>query len=259
MPGQPSKSAARSAGTRASKASPPRMGDRYLAILEDEIVNGPGRSARTRAKLRRAAFELLSTEDTSALTIASVTKGAGVAVGTFYLHYPSTSELMLDVFAGFAEHDVKPALPSSRTGPSIFSEMKAEFVGTVAAFRRRRIFFRSMFAFRRQDERANEVWLRHSGRWAADLSAAAMSAKRTPDGFPEFVGHAATALADEILTRIYIDNLFGAEFADNEANDEQVAELLAFSRQRLLYGVDPDPSLITIQGFAGLRPEISSD
>jgi len=233
------------------------MGDRYLALLENQIANGPGRSARTRAKLLRSAFEMLSSQDISSLTIASVTKCAGIAVGTFYLHYPSTTDLMLEVFAGFAEHDIKPALPISRSGSGLFIEMKAEFLEIVAAFRRRRVFFRAMFAFRRQEARANEMWLRYSARWAAELSAAAMSAKRTPDGFPEFVGHAATAFADEIMVRIYIDNVFGAEFAENEANDERVAELLAFSRQRLLYGVDPDPSLITIQGIAGLRPEIT--
>jgi AcrR family transcriptional regulator len=235
------------------------MGDRYAALLDEQVENGSGRSARTNAKLRRAAFEILSSDDIGALTISSVTKGAGIAVGTFYLHYQTTTELMLDVFAGFAEHDIKPALPSSRDGAGVFSEMKAEFVGVVGAFRRRRIFFRSMFAFRRQEERANALWMRLSSRWAADLSAAAMSADRTPDGFPEFVGHAATAFADEILTRIYIDNLFGAEFADAEANDERVAELLAFSRQRLLFGVDPDPSLITIRGIAGLRPQIGPE
>lgn len=235
----------------------PKMGDRYLALLEAQIENGSGRSARTRAKLLRAAFDILGNEDISALTITAVTKAAGIAVGTFYLHYPTTTDLMLEVFEGFAEHDIKPALPTSRKGSGLFTEMKAEFLEIVAAFRRRRIFFRAMFAFRRQEERANDVWLRHSARWAAELSAAAMSASRTPDGFPEFVGHAATAFADEIMARIYIDNLFGAAFAENEANDERVAELLAFSRQRLLYGVDPDPSLITIQGIAGLSPAIT--
>ncbi len=235
------------------------MGDRYLALLEDQIVNGAGRSARTRAKLLRAAFEILSTEDISALTIVAATKGAGIAVGTFYLHYPTTADLMLEVFAGFAEHDIKPALPTSRTGSGLFTEIKAEFVEIVSAFRRRRIFFRAMFAFRRQEERANDMWLRYSARWAAELSAAAMSAKRTPDGFPEFVGHAATAFADEIMARIYIDNIFGAAFADDETNDEKVAELLAFSRQRLLCGVDPDPSLITIQGIAGLSPGLGEN
>ncbi|MGF7154272.1 TetR/AcrR family transcriptional regulator [Novosphingobium gossypii] len=234
------------------------MGDRYPALLDEQILSGQGRSARTRAKLLRAAFEMLANDDVSAITVAGVTKKAGIAVGTFYLHYPTTTDLMLEVFGGFAEHDIKPALPTSRMGSGLFSEMKAEFVEIVAAFRRRRKFFRAMFTFRRQEERANEMWLRYSARWAAELSAAAMSAKPTPDGFPEFAGHAATAFADEIMTRIYIDDLFGAAFAEDEANDERVAELLAFSRQRLLYGVDPDPSLITINGIAGLSPPVTN-
>lgn len=229
------------------------MGDRYAARLDLDVSDGPGRSARTNAKLRRAAFEILSHEDLTALTIAAVTKAAGVAVGTFYLHYPSTTDLALEVFRGYAEHDIKPALPSTRTKEPLFGEMKTEFVDIVSAFRRRRIFFRSMFSFRRQDERANRLWLDFSANWASALSAAAMTSKPTPDGFPEFVGHAASALADEILTRIYIDEIFGEDFAEAEGNDEAVAELLAFSRQRLLFGVDPDPSLISTTGIAGLK------
>ncbi len=63
-------------------------------------------------------------------------------------------------------------------------------------------------------------------------------------GFNSFVGHATTAFADEIMTRIYIDEIFGPEFPGDPSNDEVVAEWLAFARHRMLFGMDPDPKLL---------------
>ncbi len=85
---------------------------------------------------------------------------------------------------------------------------------------------------------------------AATASTATMTIATThtkrpvPEAFDRFVGHASSAFADEIMTRIYIDEIFGGAFPEDPASDEHVAELLAFTRHRMLFGIDPDPALL---------------
>ncbi len=58
------------------------------------------------------------------------------------------------------------------------------------------------------------------------------------------------------MTRIYVDEIFGAAFPDDPRNDEHVAQSSAFffTRHRMLFGSDPDPKLLTanspLNGFS---------
>lgn len=224
------------------------LGDRYVANLNAQIrgANGEVKSARTRAKLKRAAVDCLTENDWSSLTIAAVTGKAQVAAGTFYLHFASIRELTIEVFSEFAAVDIAPAIPDGDEFGDLFSRMKSTFVEIVGAFRRRRKLFRSLFQMRRQDAEANEVWLRLTAQWAEALSGIAMTHMKgpVPEAFDRFIGHASSAFADEIMTRIYIDEIFGSAFPQDPSSDEYVAELLAFTRHRMLFGIDPDPALL---------------
>ncbi|RQR44348.1 TetR/AcrR family transcriptional regulator [Burkholderia sp. Bp9140] len=223
----------------------PRLGDRYAAVLDLQISGDPvkGRSARTNAKLRRSVLDLLSSEGLDALTIARITENAGVAVGTFYLHYENTTDLTLEVFKGYTEHDVRPALPLSPDSGDRTGEMVRDFLEIVASFRHRRKFLGAMFELRRREKRANEIWLNMSKVWAETLSTVADKKGTVSPIFRDLVGHAASCFTDEFLTRIYIDEIFGEEYADDSKNDIEIAEFLALCRHRLLFGSDPTPSL----------------
>lgn len=242
----------------ASAGSHLALGDRYVTALNAQIkgASGEGKSARTRAKLKRAAFDCLTESDLASLTISSITGKAKVAAGTFYLHFDSIRDLVLEVFSEFAAVDIAPAIPEGDEFVDLFSQMKATFIEIVGAFRRRRMFFRSLFQMKRQDAEANAVWLRLTAQWAEILSAIARdhSKQPVPAAFDRFIGHATSAFADEIMTRIYVDEIFGAAFPDDPRNDEHVAELLAFTRHRMLFGSDPDPKLLTanspLNGFS---------
>ena len=234
------------------------LGDRYVATLNAQIhgTAGEGKSARTRAKLKLAAVKCLSEKDLANLTIASVTGKAKVASGTFYLHFDSIRDLALEVFSEYAAVDVAPAIPEGDDFVDLFSHMKATFLEIVGAFRRRRKFLRSLFQMKRQDSEANEAWLQLTSQWADVLStiAKAHASHPVPAAFDRFIGHATSAFADEIMTRIFVDEIFGADFPENPDNDEHVAELLAFTRHRMLFGVDPDPRLLKATSRLGRFP-----
>lgn len=220
------------------------LGDRYVALLRNRISgsNGETKGARTYAKLKLAAFACLSKSNLADVTIASITAEAEVAAGTFYIHFAGTREIILEVFREFAEVDIEPALPSPMLTSGLYFEIKKAFVQIVRGFRERRLFYRAIFQFVGQDAAASEIWLAGSKRWAEALSAFAARHARTslPHDLNALLGHAATASVDELMKRIYIQELYGKEFLETDAHDELVAEFLAFMRYRMLLGTDPD-------------------
>lgn len=55
------------------------------------------RTLRTRSSLQRAVVELASAQDPSSVTVASLTQTAGINRATFYDHYDSPQEVLLEV------------------------------------------------------------------------------------------------------------------------------------------------------------------
>ena len=68
---------------------------------------GPGSSAGadhpTRAELLDAALELLGNEEFDALSVSRITRGAGLAKGTFYVHFADRDEFLVELHHRF--HD----------------------------------------------------------------------------------------------------------------------------------------------------------
>jgi len=85
---------------------------------------GRARNARgdaTRARLLRAATELLEQGGYAAATVAAVTARSGVAAGALYRHFPSKAELFVEVFRSEAEHELE-ALYEASAGPGAATE-----------------------------------------------------------------------------------------------------------------------------------------
>lgn len=108
------------------------------------------RLAETRARIVRAARELIAEGGYVAAQVAPVAERAGVAVGTVYRHFPSKSELFAEVFREASQHEVdamreavNARVPDSATGsrPGTAPERIAAGIETFArrALRGRRL------------------------------------------------------------------------------------------------------------------------
>ena len=64
------------------------------------------RLAETRARIVKAARDLIAEGGYVAAQVATVADRAGVAVGTVYRHFPSKSELFAEVFREASQHEV---------------------------------------------------------------------------------------------------------------------------------------------------------
>lgn len=56
----------------------------------------PGRTQRTRARLQTAALELFARQGYEATTVAQIAAAAGVTEMTFYRHFGTKDQLLLD-------------------------------------------------------------------------------------------------------------------------------------------------------------------
>ncbi len=64
------------------------------------------RRTQTRARIVRAALELVARGGYREAQVAQVAKRAGVATGTVYRHFPSKAELLTEVFRVASQHEV---------------------------------------------------------------------------------------------------------------------------------------------------------
>lgn len=75
-------------------------------------ASGQGRGARTRAAILAAAGALLETRPPAELTIAAICEGAGVAHGTFYIHFAdrrALTDTLLEGFVVFLQQGMRAA------------------------------------------------------------------------------------------------------------------------------------------------------
>jgi AcrR family transcriptional regulator len=76
------------------------------------------RSRRTRAKIRRVAGELIVKQGLDSTTVEEICAAAGIAKGTFYLHFRSKGELILEYGNRRLEH-VQSVLPEILLLPTV--------------------------------------------------------------------------------------------------------------------------------------------
>ena len=78
------------------------------------------RRAEVRARIVRAAFELIRRGGYREASVAAVAAGAGVATGTVYRHFPSKADLFAEVFRVASQHEVDAVAAAdvrARLGP----------------------------------------------------------------------------------------------------------------------------------------------
>jgi AcrR family transcriptional regulator len=91
------------------------------------------RRTRTRARIVRAALELVAHGGYREAQVAAVAKRAEVATGTVYRHFPSKAELLTEVFRVASQHEVDAVAQAAEEATSAPERLTA----AVEAFARR--------------------------------------------------------------------------------------------------------------------------
>jgi AcrR family transcriptional regulator len=78
-----------------------------LGTLAAEAAAAQGRGVGTRAQLLHAAAEAIEEGGYVAASVAAISEHAGVATGALYRHFPSKSELFVELFRRAAEQELE--------------------------------------------------------------------------------------------------------------------------------------------------------
>jgi AcrR family transcriptional regulator len=107
--------------------------DSLLDVAYRPTPRTEARRAEVRARIVRAAFDLVRRGGYRAASVAAVASGAGVATGTVYRYFPSKSELFAEVFRVASQHEVD-AVASAAAGQV---DPAARIAAAVETFARR--------------------------------------------------------------------------------------------------------------------------
>ncbi len=88
----------------------------YVEALE-RAARGEKKGARTGASIRMAACRLLDTVAPQDLTIGAICKQAGIAHGTFYIHFQDRNALLGDLTLGFVHFVQKTMREAAHDNP----------------------------------------------------------------------------------------------------------------------------------------------
>ncbi|MGH0033848.1 MAG: TetR/AcrR family transcriptional regulator [Myxococcota bacterium] len=115
------------------------------AVSSESPASGhTSRRLETRRRLLEAGTELFAADGVRAVTSTAIARRAGVATGTFYLHFPDKHALFEELVDAALE-EMRPQLDPERTGPESQAAMRRSLEHMVEVAERRRNLIRAVF------------------------------------------------------------------------------------------------------------------
>jgi AcrR family transcriptional regulator len=114
------------------------------ATTEASISGHTTRRLETRRRLVEAGTELFAEGGLSAVTSTAIASRAGVATGTFYLHF-SDKHALFEELVGQALEEMRAQFDPDRSGPGSEEGMRRDVEGMVEVAERRRDLIRAVF------------------------------------------------------------------------------------------------------------------
>jgi AcrR family transcriptional regulator len=172
------------------------------------------RGQRTRARLIRAAEVVFGNVGYHDARISEITRQAGVALGTFYLYFPSKEELFRAMLAGI-NHDLRRTLSEGTQELRTRAEMEAEGLRLFFHFlRRHRKLYRIVKQAEGIDPALYREYYRRIARGYQRGLAEAMKRGELKRVDPELAAYALMGVADFVASRyiIWEDGLDQSKF-----------------------------------------------
>jgi AcrR family transcriptional regulator len=179
------------------------------------------RGQRTRTRLIRAAEVVFGNVGYHDARVSEITRQAGVALGTFYLYFPSKEELFRAMLAGI-NHDLRRTLSEGTRGLPTRAAMEAEGLRLFFHFlRRHRKLYRIVKQAEGVDPALYQEYYRRIARGYQTGLARAMERGELKRVDPELAAYALMGVADFVASRyiIWEDGLTEAKF-------DQLVEIL---------------------------------
>lgn len=214
----------------------------YAGVLAAE-ARGAAKGARTAQKIRIAACTLLERAVPGALTIADICREAGIAAGTFYLHFADQARLLDDLLLGFTRFLQTEMIGAGRASPR--EPVRAATEAYCRLFEENRGLMKCLIHHLDSFPAARDAFHRLNREWIDTVAAAARRRMRRASGGE---GGGDTLPEDELRRRIH---------ALGGMTDQYLSSLL-LSREPGLVAVSGDRAAtiatLTTIWERGLRP-----
>jgi AcrR family transcriptional regulator len=172
-----------------------------LRIPEDPPTS---RGQRTRLRLIRAAEVVFGNVGYHDAGVSEITRTAGVALGTFYLYFPSKEELFRAMLA-WLNHDLRRTLKEGTRGLPNRAEMEAEGLRLFFRFlRRHQKLYRIVKQAEGVDPALYQEYYRRIARGYQRGLAEAMARGEVKRIDPELAAYALMGIADFVASRYII-------------------------------------------------------
>jgi AcrR family transcriptional regulator len=89
------------------------------------VIEPPRRGQDTRARLLRAAAEVLEAGGYAAASVVAIADRAGVATGTLYRHFPSKADLFVELFRAIGDAELAAMREAATATRSVAEELDA--------------------------------------------------------------------------------------------------------------------------------------
>ena len=193
------------------------------APAETALSGHTTRRLATRQRLLEAGTELFAEHGVHDVTSKAIASRAGVATGTFYLHFPDKHALF-EALVNEALEEMRPQLAADERRERSAGEMRRDFERMLEVAERRRNLIRAVFDRAESTGLADRIRDRLAGHIEARLQT--LFEQR---GIALHAGAAAQARA-AVLVRVIA---WWAEDPSRARRDEIVETLMAFDPRRL--------------------------
>jgi len=192
------------------------------------------RGQQTRTRLIRAAETVFGNVGYYETRVSEITREAGVALGTFYLYFPSKEELFRALVTSL-NHDLRRTLSEGTRDLPTRAEMEAEGLRRFFRFLlRHRKLYRIVKEAASVDPKLYREYVSRIAQGYREGLARSMAAGEVKDADPELLAYALMGIAETVATRYVI-----WEDGMDEAKFDQLVEFILHG---LLGNGHADPS-----------------
>ena len=237
----------------------------YIRFLEQSAIanSSATKGARTKLALRVAAARMLSEQGYHSLRLSDVSRTAGLAEGTIYVHYKDREAVIADVMTCYLDvflrsHLERPRLDAAvSAGDTVFERVRSGVRHWFDLARENRGMFRCMLQMSDDEPRFAVQVQNFNLQWARELSSDQASDAR--DVFPPLVlVYMMKFLINDLVRKLIVfpDPLFINEIDALGGDDYMAADVASAIWLRVLYPAASAPAL-DIGPFADLLSWLS--
>lgn len=199
---------------------------------------------RTKRRLMAAARQVLADKGYPTTRVEDITTEAGVAKGTFYLHFKDKNELLMSVMKEEFE-EIEHEMLSSRSQDDPFLAILKPNIAYARKVFEKTGLYRAFVQFINIHPEALAQWSDGTLEWLSRLESAMdrrLGRGRTDEATRVMVTYAMSWMVDGVFLSIL--NLDHPRLREVVSSPEQLAETLSVLWYRAVYGENPDPKQI---------------